>query len=53
MNGYTTEGLIVTVNDEVDNNTTTVTIVLTLNKTILNEENVLVNVNLPIVATAQ
>lgn len=43
----------ITVNDEVDNNTTTVTIVLTLNKTILNEENVLVNVNLPIVATAQ
>lgn len=42
----------ITVGSEDGSNTTTVTVVLTLNKTIVDEENVLVNVSLPIIATA-
>ena len=42
-----------TVSSVADSNTTTVTVVITLKETILNEENVMVNINLPITATAQ
>ena len=42
-----------TVNSQDGTNTTTVTVVLTLNKTIVDEENVMVNVRLPITATAE
>ena len=42
----------ITVGSTDGSNTTTVTVVLTLNKTIVDEENVLVNVSLPITATA-
>lgn len=42
-----------TISSEADENTTTVTIVITLKETILDEENVSVNINLPINAKAQ
>ena len=42
-----------TISSEENSNTTTVTIVITLNETILDEENVAVNINLPINAKAQ
>ena len=42
-----------TVSSETGVNTTTVTVVITLNKTIINEDNVVVNINLPITAKAQ
>lgn len=41
-----------TVSSTDGSNTTTVTVVITLNKTIVDEENVMVNVNLPIIAEA-
>lgn len=43
----------IVINDDESSNSTTITIVIMLNKTILNEENVLVNISLPINAKAQ
>lgn len=43
----------IVINDDESSNSTTITIVIKLNKTILNEENVLVNISLPINAKAQ
>lgn len=49
-----TEGTkTVDVSSQANSNTTTVTVVLTLNKTIVDEQNVVVNVNLPIAAKAK
>lgn len=49
-----TEGTkTVDVSSQANSNTTTVTVVLTLNKTIVDEQNVVVNVNLPITAKAK
>ena len=49
----TEETKTITIGSEDGLNTTTVTVVITLNKTILDEENVAVNINLPINANAR